>query len=63
MKTKKQNDDYVVYSCRISREVFEQVKAWAEERDLSASYVIRRALKRLVNSESARAGSPLEALK
>jgi predicted transcriptional regulator len=60
MKTKKQSE-YINYSCRISREVFEQVKAWAEARDLSASYVIRLALKRMIQAEKA-AGSATETL-
>lgn len=47
MKTNKSGSD-VIYPCRIPREVFQQVQDLADARDLSASQVIRAALKQMV---------------
>jgi predicted transcriptional regulator len=48
---KDKNKD-VIYPCRIPAEIFSRVRQLAEDRDLSASQVIRLALRQVLASES-----------
>ena len=50
----------VIYPCRIPRDLFRRVRQLAEQRDLSASQVIRLALRKIVEMDQSSQPQPSE---